>query len=182
LSNSMKTNDTGRSRAPRVQSGFSLLEVLVAVAILAFCFLPIITHSRSTIRETEVSQEDLIARHYLIDLVERFKSSSLDELKELKTNAAYLQKDALLTDHARVAKEMERFAQRTGKVDQGLKGMQNYLDIAAMMNLIPVVDFQEDVSTGGSSKVHKLTLAVKWSSKIRTGERRMGVTKILAAQ
>ena len=47
-------------------NGVSLVEICVAVGILAFCFLPIMNFSQANVRETQVSQEDLIARHFLI--------------------------------------------------------------------------------------------------------------------
>lgn len=164
------------SRGGARRKAFTLIEIMVAVAILAFCFLPIITHSRSTVRETETSQEDLIARHYLIDLVERFKSSPLEELRALSSTATYLKSDAMLTDHERVAKEMETVAMTTGKVDQGLKGVKKYLDVAAMMKLDPKVAFQENVLPG----IHKLTVSVSWQSKVRKGSRKIEFTKMLA--
>jgi prepilin-type N-terminal cleavage/methylation domain-containing protein len=156
--------------------GFTLVEIMVAMAILAFCFLPILTHSRSSVKETEVSQEDLIARHQLIDLVERFKGSSLEELERLNSTGNFLKSDDMLTDNARVAKEMETVALATGKVDQGLKGVQRHLETAALMNMTPEATFQKNVQPG----LHKLTVAVRWTSKVRKGERRIEFSKVLA--
>src|ERR1051325_3562143 len=115
-----------------VRKGFTLLEIMVAMAVLAFCFLPIINHSRSTVKETEVSQEDLLARHFLIDMVERYKGSSLDELKStlppialplpLGSEPEAIKSDDILSDRGRIASEMQQKAQQSGVKDAGLVG------------------------------------------------------------
>ena len=172
----------------RSRGAFTLLEIMVAMAVLAFCFLPIINHSRSTVKETEVSQEDLLARHFLIDMVERYKGSSLDELKSNlppialpvqvgQPEPGYIQGDDILSDREMIASEMKQKALAAGKADAGLAGVQTILDIAKQMKVTRTAVFEEDYQ--GRKGVHLLTCIVKWSSKVGQGERTIQFSKIL---
>jgi prepilin-type N-terminal cleavage/methylation domain-containing protein len=167
--------------------GFSLLEVVVAVGLLSFCLLPIITHSRQTVKETEFSQEDLIARHFLIDLVERFKGSSVEELKKLPpvesdlplgSEPVILSRDDILAERRRVVSEMRGQSRRAGYEDAGARGLEKILDIADLMRLTRGVVFIENV--GGVPGMHELTCTVRWKSRLGQGERKIGITKVLA--
>lgn len=167
-----------------MRSGVTLIEILIAVAILAFAFIPILSHSRGTILETEISQESLLARHFLIDMVERFKGSTPDELDSLTsapvggplgTDSDAIKKDAILSDHARVASQMESLAEATGKVDKGLQGIHKFLDLIRMMKLTREATFEKDVQPG----VHRLTCAVRWLSGTGKGERKVEFTKVI---
>jgi len=169
------------------RNAFTLLEIMVAMAVLAFCFLPIMNLSRSNVKETEVSQEDLLARHFLIDMVERFKGSSLDELKStlppielplpLGQEPEAIKSDDILSDRGRIAAEMQQKSKLTGLQDAGFVGIKMVLDIAAMMKLTRMAWFQEDYQ--GKKGIHLLTCKIRWESKVGKGERFIQFSKIL---
>lgn len=160
---------------------FSLMELMVAMAILAFCFVPILTHSQSTLAETEESQEQVLARHFLIDMVERYRNSPVEELRRLpKTEPTVplgqdpqiVKDDAVLSDRDRVA------AQLTGAAatDAGAKGFQRYVEASKLMQFTRVAWFVED---GGGPKLHQLHCKVRWLSKMSKGEKSLKVSKLL---
>lgn len=165
----------------------TLTEIVVAVGILAFCFLPIIQFSRQNVRETQVSQEDLIARHFLIDLVERFKGASLVELKKLPASelppalgqeADYLKKDDILSDHKKIVEEL-RSKVASGVTAGGtnvgaIAGGQKLSDLAEMMKLTRTATFRE-----GASGVHELKCMVRWISSISRSERFLEYSKVI---
>src|ERR1700761_6080060 len=98
--------------ASRARVGFTMVEILIATAILGLCFVPVLMHSRQATFETEESQENLLARHYLMDIVERFRDSNLDELRPLAAakepvvvlgqDSSYITSDAVLSDVNRI--------------------------------------------------------------------------------
>lgn len=173
-------------RSARRIHGVTLIEICVAVGILAFCFLPIINFSQSNLRETQVSQEDLIARHFLIDMVERFKGATLAELKRLPPSETpevlgndpeYLKKDDILSDHTKVIDEL-RAKVATGNAGtdaSAVTGLQKYGDLTREMLLTRQAVFKE--ATTGS--VHELTCIVRWKSLVGKSERRIEYSKII---
>lgn len=176
---------TGQMRK-RQRPGVTLIEICVAVGILAFCFLPIMQFSQANLRETQVSQEDLIARHFLIDMVERFKGASMVELKRIPPVEIpvplggvpeYLKDDDILSDHEVVLNELrQKAAAFGGGTDaSGAIGMKKYGDISAEMKLTRQAFFKE--APAGS--VHELTCIVRWFSLIGKQERRIEYSKII---
>jgi hypothetical protein len=169
------------------RSGVTLIEIVVAVGILAFCFLPIMQFSRQNIRETQVSQEDLLARHFLIDMVERFKGASLEELKRLPASVLptplgndgpVVAGDDLLNDHKALVDEL-RNKVATGVTAGGtnaatVTGGQKLQDLAGMMKLTRMATFREGI--GG---VHELRCVVRWLSAISKNERSIEYSKVV---
>lgn len=166
--------------------GVTLIEICVAVGILAFCFLPIMNFSQANVRETQVSQEDLIARHFLIDMVERFKGATMAELKRLPPNELpvplgqdpdYLKKDDILSDHALVIEQLRaKVASGSGGTDnQAITGLKKYGDLTTEMKLTRLAVFQE-APTGS---VHELKCIVRWVSLVGKAERRIEYSKII---
>ena len=170
------------------RQGVTLIEICVAVGILAFCFLPIMQFSQANLRETQVSQEDLIARHFLIDMVERFKGATLAELKRLPPSElpvplgqtpAYLEKDDILSDHQKVVDELRAKVSSTGTATDAasIVGMQQYGDITKEMMLTRLAVFKENPNPALS--VHELTCIVRWLSLVGKQERRIEYSKIV---
>lgn len=170
-----------------MRRGVTLIEIVVAVGILAFCFLPIMQFSRQNIRETQVSQEDLLARHFLIDMVERFKGASLAELKKLPTSELptplgqdppYLKNDDILSDHKKVVEELRNKVASgvtAGGTNVGaIAGGQKLQDLSEMMKLTRMAVFRE--GTGG---VHELKCIVRWMSSISKNERSIEYSKVV---
>lgn len=175
----------GGSRMRQV-NGVTLIEICVAVGILAFCFLPIMNFSQANLRETQVSQEDLIARHFLIDMVERFKGATLAELKRLPLSELpvplgqdpdYLKNDDILSDHAKIIEELRaKVATSSGGTDaSAITGLKKYGDLTTEMKLTRMAVFKE--ATTGS--VHELTCIVRWLSLVGKQERRIEYSKII---
>lgn len=57
-------------RTLRAQSGFTLIEVMIAIAIMSISMLALIATFGTAIAATESAQEDLIARHKALDAME----------------------------------------------------------------------------------------------------------------
>jgi prepilin-type N-terminal cleavage/methylation domain-containing protein len=179
----------------RVQSGsfgaagrraFTLVELMVGLGILAFCFMPVISHITAGNREVEWSREEILARHYLMDMVERYKGATLDELRalpptesniELGQDPDYLKKDPLLGDRDLLVKEMQDTLRLTGYKDTGTAGAKQVLDLTKVMTITRMATFKESV---GGPGVHELSCIIRW--KTGTGgknERRIDFTKVL---
>jgi len=169
----------------RPHKGFSLLEILMAVTIVGFCFVPILGHAQATIRETEHSQESILARHLLMDMIERFKGSDMAELSQLPTSEpavslgqepAYLKNDSMLSDNYRIAKELQAKSLTTGSPDSGLQGHVQFVDVSGLMNVTRVAWF---VPNGKGTGNHVLNCAVRWKSRNGGGEKRLDLSRIL---
>ncbi|MCU1304178.1 MAG: hypothetical protein JWQ87_4462 [Candidatus Sulfotelmatobacter sp.] len=63
----MTINDPNK---PRAQSGFSLIEVMIAMAVTTIGVLGVIATFATAIAATETAQENLIARHKALDAME----------------------------------------------------------------------------------------------------------------
>lgn len=160
---------------------FSLLEIMVAMGILALCFLPILQHSQATIGETEQAQEQVLARHFLIDMVERYRNSPIEEIRRLpKTEPQVplgqeppiVKEDAVLSDRERVATALTA----AGATDSGAKGFQRYMEIAKLMKFTRVAWYEE---APPPSKLVTLHCKVRWESKLSKGEKFVEVSKLL---
>lgn len=136
-----------------MRRGFSLAEVLIASVVLVTCMLPVITLSQRTLAEASCAQEDLLARHLLIDMSERFKTSPLAELKAFAGDPARLANEDLLIPLA------WRAGQAAG--ERRLAG-----DVLRLTRTIAIAEnFQ------GQPGLHKVTFAVDWQSRAKRTRR-----------
>jgi len=147
--------------------------------------LPIMTSSQQTIVETEQSQGNLLARQYLIDLMERFRGSDLDELRAILPDTeevvplgeepVYLRDDVILSDKHRVLEELEALA-ASGYNDGGRTGFQRLVNTTTLIKLTGAVWFREDATAPG---VHELVCKVRWLAPNGTGEKSLTLRKVL---
>jgi prepilin-type N-terminal cleavage/methylation domain-containing protein len=161
--------------------GFTLLEIMIAVTLLAACFVPILMHSQQTVKETGESQENLLARHFLLDMVERWRDANLDELRLLPktepnvvlgSDPPDVKNDAVLSDRERVLKGLKDLATATGQVDGGQKGFQQFEDLVKLMKMTRVVWFEE-------KPFMKLNFVVRWKISSQAPERRISFVKVM---
>lgn len=166
------------------RKAFTLLEIMIAVGILAFAFIPILTHSQATVKETEDSQEQLIARHFLMDMTERFRGSSLEELRDLPKleptltlgqDEDRIKKDAVLSDRDRIAEQLKQQAD-AGYKDGGQKGFQRFVDAAKLMKISRAAWFVEGA---GGTPPRVLHCIVKWAPKKGPAEKSLKVSKVI---
>lgn len=166
------------------RGAFTLLEIMVAVAILAFAFIPILTHSQATLKETEDSQEALLARHYLMDITERYRGSHIDELKrfpasppslDLGKDEPVIEKDSVLNDRDKVAEQLAALT-AAGYKDGGAKGFQRFVDAAKQMKLSRLAWFKENARGPGK---HEFTCRIRWQPKKGTSPKEITMSKII---
>jgi hypothetical protein len=136
-----------------VRHGFSLAEVLIASVVLVTCMLPVITLSQRTLAEASCAQEDLLARHILIDMAERFRTSPLAELKGFAGDPARLANELLLTPLA--------WRQGRAENERRLAG-----DVLRLTRTIAVAE-----NFKGQAGLHKVTFAVDWQSRQKRSRR-----------
>ena len=83
------------------KDGFSMIEVVTAAAILITCLLPVVVLSQQGLSESGWTQEELLGGQLLMDMSERYKGFSPEELRGLAANPALLEQDTLLQPMAR---------------------------------------------------------------------------------
>lgn len=146
------------TRVPR--RGFSLVEILIASTILVMCMLPVITLSQHVLVETEGGQEDLLARHLVIDMCERFKTVPLPELRAAAADPAALERDELLLPLA---------WRDAGSREKKLAGDVLRLKRSVMLE-----------ENAGQPGLHRVTFAVTWMTR-RRQTRTVGLTRLIHA-
>ena len=82
----MKLNLPARERSRRVPSAFSLIEVVVAVAVILIAFLAIFANMTFGLSVTQLSRENLRATQIMLDKMEGVRLYSWNQL----TNANFL--------------------------------------------------------------------------------------------
>ena len=142
---------------PRNRAAFSLVEILIASSILVGCMLPVITLSQRALSETESGQEDLLARHLVIDMCERFKTVPLAELAAAAADPASLERDELLLP----------LAWRAGSQEKHLAG-----DVLRLQRTVSIVQMQPGL--------HRVTFAVTWMTRRRQA-RTVSLTRLVHA-
>lgn len=175
----------------RRNAGVTLIEICVAVGILAFCFVPIIQWQNQNMRETHVSQEDLLARHFLMDMVEAFKGEPMRILKALPSaevpvapgaDDPGITKSPLLRELDMQIDELrQKAAASLGGTDaEAVKGMQTYLDIRKSIKLSRLAIFRPGPEDAAKQvTVNELVCIVRWMSTISNSERRLEYSKII---
>lgn len=180
----------------RSASAFSLLEIVIAAAILALAFIPILNQSQSVVQSTGESQESILARHFLVDLVERYRGSSIAELQALLPpdppttpiplgqDPEYIRKDSMLNDIDRVSQQMQTLA-AAGYHDGGEKGYKKFVDIKEMVQLTREVYFKDigklpsAVDPETAPSMYRLLCRVRWKPRNGPGEKSAEMTKIM---
>lgn len=79
-----------------MRNGFSLMEILVAAGLLVTLVVPVLMFNQRGVVEAGVTQEELLGRQLLMDLCERYKASSPDELKAIAADPTKLERDDML--------------------------------------------------------------------------------------
>lgn len=65
------------------RNGFSLAEMAVAAGLIASLLVPVLIFSQRGVVEAGAIQEELLGRQLLMDLCERYKSASPEELAQV---------------------------------------------------------------------------------------------------
>jgi prepilin-type N-terminal cleavage/methylation domain-containing protein len=123
-------------------AGFSLVEVLIASAILAACLLPVVAFAQRGVVESGATQEDLLGRQILMDLCERYKASDPAELKRVAADPDLIESDSLLTPLRPAVRQ-----------DGAASGV-------TFRRSIGFVENHESVAG-----IHKITFTVAWASR-----------------
>lgn len=138
--------------------GFTLVEILIASSILVACMLPVITLSQRVLATAESGQEDLLARHLVIDMCERYKTAPLTELRAAAADPAALERDELLLPLAWRAE---------GSKERRLAG--------DVLRLRRTVSLEENVGQAG---LHRVTFGVTWMTR-RHQSRTVSLTRLI---
>lgn len=80
----------------RNTEGFSLAEIVVATGLLVTLLIPVLVFNQRGVVEAGVTQEELVGRQILMDLCERYKAASPEELEELARDPSKIDRDDLL--------------------------------------------------------------------------------------
>jgi len=183
----------GRRLAPGpvTTAGMSMIEIMMATAILASAFIPVVQYTRSSVREAGVSREEILARHYLMDMVERFKGSPVGELSEFpatepsiplgrENENSAIRHDAMLNDQERIASTMAAQRGTDDPESVGEQGVQFFLDLAKAMKLTRIVTFQEiQPMSQGRPGMYQLSCIIRWQSQVLRREKRVEFSKLL---
>lgn len=137
--------------------GFTLVEILIASSILVACMLPVITLSQRVLVTTGSGQEDLLARHLVIDMCERYKTVPLAELRRAAADPGALDRDPLLLP----------LAWRTGAKEKRLAG--------DALRLERKVTLEENA---GQTGLHRVTFGVTWMTRQRQ-RRTVSLTRLI---
>lgn len=143
---------------PKDRRGFSLVEILIASTILVVCMLPVITLSQRVLSETESGQEDLLARHLVIDMCERYKTVPLAELRNAAANPAALEQDDLL---------LPMSWRGEGSKEKKLAG-----DVLRLKRSVKLDE------NAGEAGLHRVTFSVTWTTRKRQ-VRTVGLTRLI---
>lgn len=142
-----------------MRRAFSLVEVLIAAVLLVVCLVPVLTFSQRGIVESGAIQEDLLAHRLLMDMSERFKASTPEELQRFAADPTLLRRDNLLLPLAK----MREIAAADGEARGGGRG-----DGAGRRwrrQFTRRLYFTQDVD--GQAGLHKVTFEVTCESKHR---------------
>ena len=109
------------------RSAVSLVEVLVASAILAMCLIPVIAFSQRGLSESGHTQQEILGRLLLMDFCERFKGCPLVQLKQvavaLTADPHHLDKDPLLIPKKSIVPRFLKDIVRSLTVEENAKSL-----------------------------------------------------------
>ena len=102
-------------------SGFSLIEIVIAVGILSFAMIPIINSSQQSVRMTGYNIYRVTGSNLCMSIIDRYKNSSYEDLikmfgqgddyaQTIISNDPALNSTGLPADHAAFIKKFQRSA------------------------------------------------------------------------
>jgi hypothetical protein len=127
-----------------MRKAFSLLEIMVAAGLLVTLVIPVLMFNQRGVIEAGVTQEELIGRQLLMDLCERFKNSSPEDLQAVERDPSMLDRDDML------------IPLRAGAA--GNSGMA----------FARRVEIEENMD--GVAGLHRVTFTVAWTSRHRKAQ------------
>lgn len=185
------------SKLKSSRSAFTFLEILTSAAILAVCFVPILSSSQQTVVETEDSQENLMARHFMVDLVERYRGATIEELSALPhpgatpaalgSEPSYISADPLLNDAQAIYQEMLNAAVVNHSVDPGQAGVKEFINIQSIIKITReafCVENPTPLLDGGAAipnaaHLFTVTCSVRWQPRKLKGERSVSLAVVV---
>lgn len=142
----------------KTRQAFTLVEILIASTILVACMLPVITLSQRVLATAESGQEDLLARHLVIDMCERYKTVALADLRAAAADPAALERDDLLLPLA---------WRGAGSKEKRLAG-----DVLRLQRFVKLDE------NAGSAGLHRVTFGVTWLTR-RRQTRTVSLTRLI---
>ncbi len=134
--------------------GFSMVEILVAVAVMALGLLPVMNVATASLRETSMTREDILVRNVALDLLERYAAAPASQLET-----------AANTDRSDEEAE-EAIAQDSvlngGEASESMNALNA---LGEPLTVTRRVDFEKD--GGGTAGLSLLTVKVTFASQTR---------------
>jgi len=141
-------------------TGFSLLEVMMAVGITAFCLVPVMVFSQRGLTESAFTRQEILGRMLLIDFCERFKSCRIEELKKVASSLAgnphYLDSDDYLIPRKSMCPQFLKDIQRSLTVEENAKDKNG-----TPVNALHIVRFGVKFTRTGGVRDHERELFVE---------------------
>ena len=119
--------------------GFSIVELAVAAGLLVTLVVPVVIFNQRGVIEAGVTQEELMGRQMLMDLCERYKAASPEELAVLVNDPSKIERDDLVIPQRDASNTPFRFARRV----------------------------ELELNMDGVSGLHRVTFKVAWTSRHR---------------
>jgi len=135
----------------RNHRGFSMLEIMIAVALMAFCLIPVLLFNQRNLVEAGVTQEEIVARQLLINMCERFKHEDPAILARLEAQPDLIEGDDFIT-----------------RIPESQK---------AFLNIQRLVDFEKNYHNNDG--IHRVTFQVRWTSPRRKKERILSLSRLI---
>lgn len=133
----------------RDREGFSMLEIMVAVGLLAVCLTPVVAFNQRSLAESGVTLEEMIARQAIINMCERYKNETPEVLRDLAADPAAIGQDPFLID---------------------LEGARAY----GFSRHIAFVE-----NAGGNPGLHEIAFEVRWKSARRKVDRSLKLVRLV---
>jgi hypothetical protein len=124
---------------PKARRGFNLTELMIASGLIVTFLVPVLIFNQRGVIEAGVTQEELMGRQLVMDLCERFKAASPDELQGFAEDPGKIESDPMLIPVRGTPQEGMAFERR--------------------------VEFERNYQ--GEVGLHKATFVVAWASRHR---------------
>lgn len=139
----------------RTREAFSVLEVMIAVSLMAFCLVPVVAFNQRNLVEAGATKEEILARQYLINLCERFKNENPEYIKRVQDDPSLLDQDFL------VLKIREKAAESG----------QNQINFQRGLSI--------QIDHEGNAGLHRVTFWVRWKSTARKIDRELRLSRLI---